>query len=216
MSRTIKALPGYKYVANFADEPVRLGMIYRMDDEQFIPALHLNDAFPGIDLSRFVSTGAPGQMKFSRASDVAITLGGSATSKIGKSEIKLSFKRSKSVVGVLNDAITESLGYENVLPQLKELWTERGYTKFAKDYVFVFQVVTAASGTMVYSLESKNEVVLAHALGAPVKSVGELGSGQFEYVSNTKRTLEVIRQVAHRPLFKAFWFRKGFVPEILG
>ena len=46
--------------------------------------------------------------------------------------------------------------------------------------------------------------------------IAELASGNFEYVSNTKRTLEIIRTTRHRPLFKAFRLRSNWEPEILG
>jgi hypothetical protein len=216
MTRMNRVLAGHQYVANFLDAPVRLGMIYRMDDEQFLPAIHFNDAFPELDLRRFADVGSEGSIKFSQAKDVSIAFGASASTKLGKSEVRLSFKRSKSVAGVIQNAAIESLRYENVLPQLQELWTERGYAKFRREYVFVFEVVTAASGTVIYSQDAKNEVVLSHALGAPVTKLADLGSGQFEYVSNTKRTLEIIRAVAHKPLFKAFWLRGNWEPEVLG
>lgn len=211
-----KVLPGYGYVANFLDAPVRIGMIYRMDDEQFLPAIHFNDAVPGVDLGRFVEAGSKASIKFSQAEDVSITFGASATTQLGKSEVKLGFKRSKSVAGVIADAAVEALRYENVMPQLQEIWAERGYTKFRREYVFVYEVVTAASGTVIYSEDAKNEVVLAHSLGQAVTKLADLGSGQFEYVSNTKRTLEIIRPVAHKPLFKAFWLRANGEPELLG
>jgi hypothetical protein len=211
-----KVLAGYQYVGNFLDAPVEIGMIYRMDDAQFIPALHFNDAFPGINLGQWTRTGSPGVIKFSQAKDVTIQFGVSATTSAGASELKISFKRSKSVAGAIADARVENLRYLNVLPQLKQLWAQHGFEKFREEYVFVFEVVTAASGTIIYSQDRKNEVVLAHKLGAGVSRVVDLASGQFDYVSNTKRTLEIIRATAHKPLFKACWFRRDFEPEILG
>lgn len=211
-----KVLAGHKYVANFLDAPVRIGMIYRMDDKQFIPALHFNDAHPGVDLAKWTDSGTKGIIKFSEAKEVSISFGGSAMSPVGQSEVKIKFHKKRSVAGVIMDAAINALRYQNVLKELKDIWTTGGYVNFLKDYIFVYDVVSAASGTLLYSEESKNEVVLRHTLGEKVTKLVDLGSGNFEYVSNTKRTLEIIRAVAHKPLFKAIQFRKDWEPEVLG
>lgn len=211
-----KILLGHKYVANFIDAPVRLGMIFRMDDKQFIPAMHINDAYPDVNLSKLTDSGTKGSIRFSESQSVSIAFGASATSKIGETELKISFKKAKSVAGYVEDAVVESFRFVNILPQLKEIWNAQGFTKFYKEYVVVFDIITAASGTLIYSEDKNNEVVLRHKLGTPVKKLADLGSGNFEYVSNSKRTLEIIRPVAHKPLFKAFRLRKDWRPEILG
>lgn len=216
MKNMNKILGGYKYVANFLDAPVRIGMIYRMDDEQFIPAIHFKDDYPGVDLARWTDSGSKGMVKFSEARDATVSFGGSAASELGKSEVKLTFNRKRSVVGVIQDAAIDELRFQNILTELKQIWINRGYVKYPKDYIFVYSVVTAASGTLIYSRDSRNEVVLKHTLGESVTKLADLASGSFEYVSNTKRTLEIIRNVAHKPLFKAFYFRKNWEPEILG
>jgi hypothetical protein len=216
MSVMNKILPGHKYVANFLDAPVRLGMIFRMDDDQFIPAMHFNDAFPAIDLKKWTDAGSKGVIRFNQSKEVAVSVGASAETGIGKSEVKITFKKSRSVAGVIQDGEVDTLRYENILPQLKQIWVDRGYSKFWKEYIFLFDVVTAASGTLIYSEESKNEVVLKHTLNESVTKIADLGSGNFEYVSNKKRTFEIIRAVAHKPLFKAFHLKNNWKPEILG
>jgi len=211
-----KILLGHKYVGNFIDAPVRLGMIFRMDAQQFIPAMHFNDAYPAINLGKWTEAGSKGNIRFSETTSVSFSFGASATTGIGESELGIKFKKAKSVAGYVQDAVVERFGYSNILPQLKQIWTDQGYAKFYKEYVLVFEVVTAASGTLVYSEDRNNEVVLRHKLGVAVKKIADLGSGNFEFVSNSKRTLEIIRAVAHKPLFKAFRLRKDWRPEILG
>lgn len=211
-----KVLQGERYVANFIDAPVRVGSIFRMDHDQFIPALHFNDAYPDIDMAKWTDSGTKGILKFSESKQVTISFGGGATSGIGKTEVKLKFTRSKSVAGAIQDASVSSIRYDNILAQLKQIWSDKGYVNFLEDYIFVFEVVTAASGTLIYSEEANNEVVLKHTLDNAVTKVVDLASGNFEYVSNTKRTLEIIRNVAHKPLFRAFTFRKNWQPRILG
>ncbi len=211
-----KVLAGHKYIANFLGAPVRIGMVYRMDDEQFIPAIHFNDDHPDVDLAKSIDSGTPGLIKFSEAKDGTVSFAGSASSTLGKSEVKLSFARKRSVAGAIQDAVIEELRFQKVLGELKETWTKRGYVNYLKDYIFIYSVVSAASGTVVYSEDSKNEVVLKHTLGEAVTKIVDLASGNFEYVSNAKRTIEIIRNVAHKPLFKAFYFRKNWEPEILG
>ena len=216
MIKMNKILGGHKYVANFLDAPIRIGMVFRMDEEQFIPAMHFNDAFPGIDLAKWIEAGTKGMLKFAEAKDVTISFGASAASGIGKSEVKFKFQRSKSVAGAIRDAAVENLRYGNVVKQLQQMWNDQGYVKFLKEYIFVYEIVTAASGSLIYSEDSKNEVVLKHTLDEKVTKLADLGSGNFEYVSNTKRTLEIIRPVVHKPLFKAFAFKKDWEPDILG
>ena len=143
-----KVLGGHQYVANFLDAPVKLGMVFRMDDKQFIPAIHFNDAYPDIDLNKWCGAGTKGAIRFNEAKQVSITLGGAASTNLGKSEVQLSFQKSKSVAGVILDAAIDSLRYKNIMPQLKELWVAQGFVKFLNQYVFVFDVVTAASSTL--------------------------------------------------------------------
>jgi len=211
-----KILLGHKFVANFLDSPVQLGMIYRMDDKQFIPALHFNDSFSDMNLDKWTNSGTKGMIKFSESTNVNISFGGSASTSIGKSEVKIKFIKKHSVAGAIQDAIIRSIRYQPIIEQLKKIWTDNDFINFPKNYIFVFEIVTAASGTLIYSEEANNEVVLKHSLEGPVSKIADLGSGNFEYVSNSKRTLEIIRNVAHKPLFKAFYFRKNWQPEILG
>lgn len=211
-----KILAGHQYVANFLDAPVSIGMIFRMDDNQFIPALHFNDVFPEVNLSKWTNSGTKGDIRFSAASNVTISFGASATTNVGESAVKFKFHKKKTAAGAIGNAAIDNLRFHNVLEQLKELWTDRGYMKFRKEYILIYEVVTAASATLIYSEESNNEVVLKHKFGAGVTKIADLASGDFEYVSNTKRTLEIIRNIAHKPLFKAFRFTKDWQPEVLG
>lgn len=207
-----KVLPGYKYIANFMDEPVSLGMIYRMDERQFIPALHVNDAFPGIDLSALTNTGSPAVIKFSDAKNVEVTFGaGSAPA-----QVSFKFKRARSVVGAMQDASASTVSYVPIKKEIKQIWLDNGFDRFLQDYIFVFAVTTAASGTLLYSVERNNEVVLEQSEGAAVKKIADLASGKFTYISNRKQTLEIIRSVAHKPLFKAFRFDRQWQPQIVG
>jgi hypothetical protein len=211
-----KILPGHKYVANFLDAPVDIGWVFRMDDKQFIPAISFKDAFPETKLKKWISSGSQGSIKFAEAKSVSFSFGGSATTAAGQSAVTIKFKRARSVAGVIDGAQVDTLRFENVKEQLKELWREKGFVKFLPEYIFVYEIVTAASGTLIYSDEKKNEVGLNHTLGAKVTKLADLGSGNFSIETNVKQTLEIIRNVAHKPLFKAFRFRKNWAPEILG
>jgi hypothetical protein len=208
MQRMNKVLSGEQYIANFLDEPIRIGTIFRMDDAQFVIALQFDQAFPDIRLARYIDTGSAGTLKFSEQRDVAITF--------GAPEVSLKFKRARSAAGAFAGARVEAISYLPILPQLKKLWTDNGLVNYRREYFFVFQTVTAASGTFIYSEDRNNDVVLKHALGEKVSKLADLASGNFEYVSNTKRTLEIIRTTRHRPLFKAFRLRSNWEPEILG
>ena len=52
MQRMNKVLSGEQYIANFLDEPIRIGTIFRMDDAQFVIALQFDQAFPDIRTTR--------------------------------------------------------------------------------------------------------------------------------------------------------------------
>jgi hypothetical protein len=211
-----KILLGHKYVANFLDSPLKLGMIFRMDDKQFIPALHFNDEFPKIDLGTVSSSGTKGMIKFSEAKNVEISFGGNASTNIGKSEVKMKFLRKHSIAGVIRDATIENIRYQPILSQLKEIWTKHDFINYLKEFIFIFDIVSASSGTLIYSEESNNEIILAQKANESISKIADLGSGNFEYVSNSKRTLEIIRTESHKPLFKTFYFDKNWKPEILG
>ena len=208
MQRMNKVLSGEQYIANFLDEPIRIGTIFRMDDAQFVIALQFDQAFPDIKLAKYIGIGSAGTLKFSERRDVAVTLGGP--------EVILKFKRARSAAGAFARARVEALSYLPILPQLKKLWTDNGLVNYRREYFFVFQTVTAASGTFIYSEDKNNEVVLKHAFGETMSKLADLATGNFEYVSNIKRTLEIIRTTRHRPLFKAFRLRSDWEPEILG
>lgn len=216
MSHKNEVLVGYKYVANFSDQPLRVGSIFRMDDRESILALDLTADYPDLGIASRTSTGSQGSLKFSAQRDVSITFGGSVTGAPGESAVMLKFKRAKSVAGAFNEVYVDALRYDPLLDRLKAIWTDRGFMKYRREYFLVFEALTAASGTLIYSMEKSNEVVLQHTLGTPVTKVADLGSGKFEYVSNTRQTLEIIRTTAHRPLFRAFRFRSSWKPEILG
>ena len=209
-----KVLSGEQYIANFLDEPIRIGTIFRMDDAQFVIALQFDQAFPDIRLAKYIDTGSAGTLKFSEERDVAIGFGASAAA--GPSQVSLKFKRARSAAGAFAGARVEAVSYIPILPQLKKLWTDNGLVNYRREYFFVFQTVTAASGTFIYSEDRNNDVVLKHTSGEKVSKIADLASGNFEYVSNTKRTLEIIRTTRHRPLFEAFRLRSDWEPEILG
>lgn len=216
MIKMNKVLPGHKYIANFLDAPVRLGTVYKMDHKQFVYAMHFNDAYPDVDLSKWIEQGSPGDIKFTDSTKVSVMLGGKAQSKLGKTQVGLKIKKAKTVAGVLRDAVVQTIGIENVKEMLWNLWRDRGFDQFISDYIFVYDQVVAASGTLIYSEESNNEIVLTHTRDEKVTTEAMLGSGEFEYVSNSKPTLEIIRNVAHKPLFKAVRFKKNGQTVVVG
>jgi hypothetical protein len=135
---------------------------------------------------------------------------------LGDSEVSLKFRRARSAAGALGDVFVDSLRFDPLLEVLQAIWKARKYDKYRREYFLVFETVTAGSGTLIFSEQKNNEVVLKHKLGSKVTKVADLASGEFEYVSNTRRTLETIRNVAHTPLFKAFRFKGNWEPEVLG
>jgi hypothetical protein len=213
----MKVVPGQSYVVNFDDSPVRIGHIYRMDENEPILALRFNDVFPGLSLAELTETGSQGDLKFTGKGGVDISFGveGSA-GDVGSAQVGFKFTKARTLVGALKDAAKSELAYGNIKTKLRQIWEEQGYDQYLDKYAFVFATVTAASGTLLFSLEKNNSVVLESKLKTPVKSLTALASGKFEYVTNTKRTFESIREVAHRPLFKAFTFNDKWEPQILG
>jgi hypothetical protein len=128
----------------------------------------------------------------------------------------MKFTRSRSGAGALSKVFVDSLRYDLLLEVLQKIWKDRKYDKYLREYFLVFETVTAGSGTLIFSEQKNNQVILRHEVGAKVTTLADLASGEFEYVSNTKRTLECIRNVAPTPLFKAFRFKRNWEPEVLG
>lgn len=216
MIKMNKILMGHKFVGNFLDEPVAIGKIYKMDDRQFVPALIFNDLYPGINLGQWIDSGTPGDLKFNVATDVNFVFGGNATSSIGETKVEMEFKKRRKVAGYMKDARIQSLRFENIRGELKKIWQDKGYTKRLRDYIFIYEVVTVASGSLVYSSEGSTKVVLEHTLAEKVTRLADLGSGNFQMATSSGKTLEIIRNTTHIPLFKAFRFRKNWEPEVLG
>lgn len=216
MKLLTSSLNGQQYVANTLDQPVTIGSVFRVDDGQAILAAHVSDFDRKVNIRKFTSTGSKGTLKFSESRDVTIRFGGSATTNLGESEVSLKFRKAKSAAGALNDVFVDSLRYDPLLEALQKVWKARRYDKYLREYYLVFETVTAASGTLIFSEDRNNEVVLRHKMGSKVTKIADLASGEFEYVSNTRRTLESIRNVAHTPLFKAFRFKGNWEPEVLG
>jgi hypothetical protein len=216
MQMLSRVLNGQQYVANLLDQPVSIGTVFRVDDDQAVLASHISDFDEKVNVRKYVSTGSKGTLKFSESKDVTVRFGGSATTELGESELSLKFTRARSAAGALGDVFVDSLRYDPLLETFQKIWKARKYDKYLREYYLVFETVTAGSGTLIFSEQKNNEVVLKHKMGSKVTSMADLASGQFEYVSNTKRTLESIRNVAHTPLFKAFRFKSNWEPEVLG
>jgi hypothetical protein len=217
LRKSQRIFSGVGYFGNFLNTGLQVGDIYQMDDRQFIPLANIADLDPAIVLdSSKLSVGTRSNLSYTRESYVEIKFKGDASAPhLAKGEVELNFKRKNSAFVSLKDTETTAIRMELIRQALVRVWNERGYKNNGR-HVLVFETVRAASGTIIYSEEKNNKVILKAKADEAVTSVVKLGSGEFEYVTNAKATLELISTVSYTPMFKALYIKRNGNFEILG
>jgi hypothetical protein len=183
-----RVLNGEQYVANFLDQPVSIGTVFRVDDGQAIIASHISDFDEGVNLRKYISSGAKGTLKFSESKDMSVRFGRSATTELGDSEVSLKFRRARPAAGALGDVFVDSLRFDpllevlqtRVLPRLRDGHGRLGHADLLR---------------------------AEEQRGGPQAQARKQGD---------KDRRPGIRNVAHTPLFKAFRFKGNREPEVLG
>lgn len=216
ITKSNRLLAGSGYFGNFLRTPISIGDILQIGNRGHIKKGNI-EKLAGISLKEAVETSTEANFKFTTGKEVLISFGANADLKLGKGEVLLEFKRNNSAFVSLSEARTQVLSVGIIEDALKEFWEKKGYNTGAsrRSFIIVSSVIECASGTTIFSEEKNNKVVLKASTNEEVKSIKAMGSGKFEYVSNTKATMEMISTKPMQPLYSALWIRANGKFEIV-
>src|SRR5690606_40569183 len=87
--------------------------------------------------------------------------------------------------------------------ELKKYWKVHGFDKLANihKYHFISEVITAQSGTVIFSQDQGNTVVLKGKSDIPLTSLAVIWSGSVEFVINNNASIVNIRDTQIQPLY---------------
>ncbi len=218
LKRNQRILSGLGLIGNFIERPLRVGDIVLNDDGQHLIWGNIEDVVDGFSLDGKTVTTNKADLKYTTESSIQVTIGGTGTAPIGQGEIGLKFNAKNSAFISLKQIQTTAVKLALVDEELKQYWKTKGFDKLLNrhKYHFISSVITAESGTMIFSEDRNNSVVLKGKNNIPLSSIGVLGTGQVEYVSNSKSTLEIISERTIQPLFTALRYRNNGNFEIVG
>jgi hypothetical protein len=210
-----KIFKGIDYIGNFLGEPIALGNIYRCDDRSFVLLANITDLIPGLSLKELTVVGTKQNLTYTKESNVSVKVGAAADATLGKGELELNFAKKNSAFVALKDVTISQLKLQLLEDELKKLWNKKKY-KNNGTTIIVNQVMDAKSGTVIFSEERNNKVVLKASTDEKLTSVVKAGSGNVEFVTNTKATLEIISPEPILPMFKAFFYNRRGDIEVVG
>jgi len=217
LKRTQRILKGLNLIGNFVERPLRVGDIVLNDDGQHLIWANIEDVVDGFSLKGKTETSNRADLKFTSESGVEVKFGGSANANIAKGEVELKFKSKNSAFISLKQIERTSVKLGLVNEELKKYWKVHGFDKLANinKYHFISEVITAQSGTVIFSQDQGNTVVLKGKSDIPLTSLAVIGSGSVEFVINTKATLEIISETQIQPLYSAVRYRKNGNFEVI-
>lgn len=214
VKRGQKIFKGIDYIGNFLGEPIALGNIYRCDDRSFVLLANIMDLIPEVSLPALTVSSSKQNLTYTKESNVEVKVGASGDATVGKGELELNFTKKNSAFVSLKDVTISQLKLQLLEEQLKEIWRKKKY-KADGTTIMVNQVMNAQSGTVIFSEERNNKVILKASTNEKLTSALKAGSGDVEFVINTKATLEIISTAPILPMFKAFYYnRKGEVEVV--
>lgn len=214
MSATIRSLKkshklfkGVGYYGNFMGSPVKIGDVFLVDGAEHIKLGNIEKLAKSISLKDAIESSTEANFKFTAGNEFQISFGANTDLKLGKGEVLIDFKSESSAFVSLNDSVIDVLSIGLIEDELKTFWDAKGYSKAGnrRRYIIISSIIRAASGTVIFSSEKNNKVVLKASTDEEIKSIKGLGSGKFEYVSNTKATLEIISPKSIQPMYRALW-----------
>ncbi|RXK58555.1 hypothetical protein ESA94_18155 [Lacibacter luteus] len=209
LTKSNRLFSGVGYYGNFLNSPVKIGDIFQVDGNEHIKLGNIQQLTTGISIKEFIEQSNEANFKFTSGKSFEINFGVNAELKLAKGEVLINFKSNSSAFVSLNDAKVSVLSIGMIEDKLKAYWKSKGYDQAGnrRNYIIVSSVIESVSGTVIFSEEKNNKVVLKASTDEEIKSIKALGSGQFEYVSNTKATLEIISPKTIQPLYRALWIR---------
>jgi hypothetical protein len=217
LKKSQRVFSSIRLFGNFLERPLKLGDILFNDDGQHLIWGNIEDLAGGFSLSGKTRTSNKTDLKFTSESNVSVGIGGSANVPVASGEVQLKFNAKNSAFVSLKEIERTSIELGEINEELLAFWDEKGFSK-AKNrmkYHFIAEVINAQSGTVIFSQEKGNTVVLKGKNNTPLTSISVIGSGAVEYVSNSKSTLEIISTTPIQPLYTAVRFRSNDNFEIV-
>ncbi len=217
LKKTQKVFSKLGLIGNFIERPLRVGDIVINDDGQHLIWGNIEDVVDGFSLKGKIVTANKADLKFTSESDVDVSIGGSANSTVAQGEIQLKFNAKNSAFVSLKQIERSAVKLALVDTELKAYWKQKGFHKLLNrfKYHFVVEVITAQSGTVIFSQEKANTVVIKGKNNIPLTSIAVVGEGKVEYVSNSKSTLEIISETQIQPLYTAVRYKADGNFEII-
>jgi len=218
LKKSQRVFTGIGLIGNFIERPLRVGDIVLNDDGQHLIWGNIEDVVNGFSLQGKTSVANKADLKYTSESSVSVVIGGSASAPVASGEIQLKFNAKNSAFVSLKQIETTSVKLGLIDAALKQYWAQQGFDKASKrnKYHFIAEVINAESGTVIFSQEKGNTVVLKGKNNTPLTSLAVVGSGQVEYVSNSKSTLEIISATPIQPLYSAVRYKGNGNFELVG
>jgi len=213
-----RILSGLNLIGNFLERPLMVGDIVINDDGQHLIWGNLEDVIDGFSISGKTVTSNKSDVKYTTESNIIVTIGGSANSSVASGQVQLQFNKINSAFVVLKQCSTISIKLGLINDKLSEYWKQKGFDKITNriKYHFINSILNAESGVVIFSEEKNNKVVLTGANNTPINSIGIIGKGDVEYVSNSKSTLEIISNSPIQPLYSAVRYKANGNFEVVG
>lgn len=218
LQRTQRTLSGLKLMGNFVERPIRVGDIVLNDEGQHLIWGNIEDVIDGFSLAGKTVETRKADLKYSAESGVEVQLGGGVGTGVAAGDIQLTFRSKNSAFVSLKGVRRISVKLALIETQLRRYWNEKGLDRplNRSKYHFIAEVVEAASGTVIFSQDKGNRVVLSGKNNASLASLADVGRGKIEFVSNTKSTLEVISENPFQPLYTAVRLKANGQFDLVG
>lgn len=211
LKKTQKIFKGLNLIGNFLERPLRVGDIVLNDDGQHLIWANIEDVVDGFSLNGKTEKSNTTDLKFTSESGVEVKFGAEGNTAVAEGQVEIKFKSNNSAFVSLKSVERTSIKLGLVDKELKKYWKDQGFDKLANinKYHFISEVITAQSGTVIFSQDKSNKVVLKGKSDIPITSLAIIGSGSVEFVLNTKETLEIISETQIQPLYSAVRYRKN-------
>jgi hypothetical protein len=218
LKKSQKIFSGLSLFGNFIERPLRVGDIVLNDDGQHLIWGNIEDVVDGFSLSGKIVESNKADLKYTSESNIEVSIGGTANSSVAQGEIQLKFNSKNSAFVSLKQIKKSSLKLALIDTQLKNYWEQKGFNKLfhRNKYHLIVEVIEAESGTVIFSQDKANTVVIKGKNNIPLTSIAVVGDGKVEYVSNSKSTLEIISETKIQPLYTAVRYKANGDFEIVG
>lgn len=203
---------------NFLQKPLSIGDIVLNDDGQHVLWKNITQIASGFTLDDKVLVGREADLKYTTETSVGVTIGGTVDAKVASGEIELKFNAKNSAFVYLKGITRTSLPLGYIDQIIKEYWRSQNWNTPSNRlrYNIITEVVEAESGSIIFSEEKGNRVVIQGKNDTALTSLVLAGEGKIEYVSNSKSTLEIISESPVQPMYVAMRIKANGQFEVVG